>query len=150
MNLFQNGRPFRQAIRREYRRDSGSVPVVAIQMQKAFEPTAFPLIVGKMDTGASRTVLTFETARRLGMDDRVLSRDEEREKKSLHCANGVEIPYAEEQILVRISESNRTPPIVFYLDCAFSSAVKYDLFGMDFVETLCLVVDREAVHFCKG
>jgi len=74
MTLFHNGKTFRVAI--QVNPPSGyHVPVVEVEM--AGPTLQFQAVIGKLDTGAFRTMLNAATARLLGIRD--ISKNE------LHC-----------------------------------------------------------------
>lgn len=153
MNLFSNGRPFQTAVKC-YPPAGQAVPVVNVEM--AARPDEFVAVTGKVDTGAFRTILTFETAERLGIGN----------PKSLpikigmaQTATGEQLSYFVHAVSVRIvgaigglPEGPRPgdpggPAIEFRLAAAFVEKAKRNQFGVDWLQTLCLALDSQAVHF---
>jgi len=148
MSLFQNGRPFRLAIRCC---PPGMKTVPLVEVEMAARSDDFVMIAGKVDTGASRTMLTFETARRLGIED---PRDSSERAGTACTATGETFPYYMHVVSVRIAEGSAEErdraadaAIEFPLKAAFAEKVKRDLFGVDWLAHLCLAIDRQAIHF---
>ena len=142
MSLFQNNHLFSRAIKccppLGHR-----MPVVAVEMAGA--SGEFAPVVGKVDTGAFRTMLDFATAQALGIENPVASAQQQ---GTAQTATGEPFPYYVHSILVQVSDAIG-PSIVFPLMVAFSDKVKRNLFGVDWLHHLCLAVDRQAVHFLK-
>ena len=142
MSLFQNNHLFSWAIKccppLGHR-----LPVVAVEI--AGQTGEYAPVVGKVDTGAFRTMLDFATAQALGIEDPVASAQHQ---GTAHTATGEQFPYYVHSILVRVSDATG-PSIVFPLMAAFSDKVTRNLFGVDWLHHLCLAVDRQAVHFLK-
>lgn len=148
MSLFENGRPFRLAIRC-CPPEMKTAPLVQVEM--AARADDFVMITGKIDTGASRTMLTFETARRLGIR---APQDWSGPPGTAYTATGAPFPYYEDIVSVRITGgsvdgggASAQEAIEFPLKAAFAKEVRRNLFGVDWLAHLCLAVDRQAVHF---
>ena len=142
MSLFQNGHRFSLAIR--CRPPAGErLPVVAVEMAGA--SGEFVPVVGIVDTGASRTMLGFGTARALGIADPESSPVKPR---TAFTATGQGFPYYVHPVMVQVSDT-AGPAITFPLDAAFAAPTTRDLFGVDWLVHLCLAVDLQAVHFLR-
>ncbi|MFO8009061.1 MAG: hypothetical protein R6V05_15150 [Candidatus Brocadiia bacterium] len=141
MILFENGYQFRLAACCP---PPGKrlVPYVAVEM--AGPSGEFVTVVGKVDTGASRTMLNADTAQALGMADMTSSA----RQATAVTATGQSFPYYPHRVLVRIG-TNHTTPIDFPLQAGFAHEVKRNLFGIDWLIHLCLAMDAEAVHFLR-
>ena len=143
MTLFQNGRSFSVAI--ECSPPLGStVPFVDVEM--AWRPGDFKEVTGKVDTGAFRTVLTFETAKALGIQEPTRS---PLCSGSAESATGDPLLYYVHRVLVMVADGT-SQRIMFPLEAAFSDRVSRNLFGVDWLPHLCLAVDIQAVHFLRG
>jgi hypothetical protein len=105
----------------------------------------FQPVFGKVDTGASRTVLNFDTARALSIADPEADFIRRGTAKS---ATDEPIPYFVHRVFVQISDS-ASPPILFPLEVAFAEKVKRNLFGVDWLQNLCLAFDSSSVHFLR-
>ena len=143
MNLFENGHPFVQAIR--CCPPSGeSLPTVHVSM--AAGTGEFVPVMGKVDTGASRTMLNFATAGALGIDDPTSAAES---KGTAKTATDEKFDYYVHRVAVRIAgDSGET--IDFLLRAAFAKLLARNLFGLDWLGHLCLAVDTQAVHFLRG
>ena len=142
MTLFQNGRLFNLAI--TSRPPSGEpLPVVAVEMSQA--SGEFVPVVGKIDTGASRTMLNFDTAQALGINDPESSPICQ---GTVFTATDETVPYYVHAVLVQIADG-KGQRIVFPLDAAFAERVRRNLFGVDWLAHLCLAVDCQVVHFLR-
>jgi len=142
MILFQNGHVFHRAL--ECHPPVGDrVPVVQVEM--AGTAGEFVPVLGKVDTGAFRTVLRFSAAQALGIPDPTLS---PLRKGSAHTATGEQFAYYVHSVLVKIEDGNGQR-IVFPLQAAFSDRVSRNLFGADWLAHICLAVDSRAVYFLK-
>jgi len=153
MNEFWNGRQFRRALKC-YPPPGHPVPVVSVEM--AARPDQFVPVMGKVDTGAFRTVLTFETAMRLGIRD---PKSSPIRVGMAQTATGEEVSYFVHTVSVRIvqavvgfaegarPEDPKWPAIEFPLAAAFVEKAKRNQFGVDWLHVLCLAVDSQAVHF---
>ena len=143
MNLFENGRRFAQAIR--CCPPSGEcLPVVHVSMSGA--SGEFVPVMGKVDTGAFRTMLNFTTASALGIDDPTASAEP---KHTARTATDQPFDYYVHRVAVRIA-SDSGEAIDFLLQPGFAERVGRNLFGFDWLRHLCLAVDIQAVHFLRG
>ncbi|MBM4046428.1 MAG: hypothetical protein FJ279_15065 [Planctomycetes bacterium] len=142
MNLFQNGHSFNLAIRCA---PPGNHVVPFVRVQMAGASGLFMPVLGKVDTGAFRTMLNFDTACALGIDDPTSSPLAHRTAKT---ATGQTFPYYVHRVIVRI-ERDSNHQILFPLDVGFAERVARNLFGVDWLEHLCLAVDRRAVYFLR-
>jgi len=142
MTVFRNGHTFTLALRCQPPRGHFP-PAVAVEMAGA--STEFVPVIGKVDTGAFRTMLSFETAERLGIHDPTSSA---RRTATAHTATGEPFRYWVHVVSIRIA-GGAEGAIEFPLMAAFADQVERNLFGVDWLEHLCLAVDRQAVHFLK-
>jgi len=143
VNLYANGRTFAQAIR--CCPPSGRrLPVVHVFMAGA--SGEFVSVTGKVDTGASRTMLNFATAGALGIDDPTSS---PLLTSIARTATDEEFQYYVHLVSVRIRDDGGET-IDFPLQAAFAERVTRNLFGVDWLRHLCLAVDSQAVHFLRG
>jgi predicted aspartyl protease len=141
MSLFYNGHAFKLAPKCSppvgY-----PVPFVMVRMRRPFGPPHG--VVGKVDTGAARTMLTFEQARALGIEHPESST----ETGVARTATGQPFAFYLHDVLVEIPvDVGQT--IRFPLKAAFAQELKRNLFGLDWLASLCLAVDRQAVHFLR-
>ena len=142
MSLFENGHRFALAIRRTPAAGE-NLPVVDIPMSGP--AGRYIAVKGKVDTGAFRTILNFDTADALGIGDPTSS---PLETRTARTATDEVFPYYVHPISVRFA-GDSGEPIAFLLEAPFADRVKRNLFGLDWLEHLCLAVDRQAVHFLK-
>jgi hypothetical protein len=138
MTVFANGKRFR--IDLECPPPQGwKTPVVEVEM--ATTTSGYRTVIGKVDTGASLTRLTFNQAFLLGIRDPATGA-----QRTAFSATGEKIPYYVHAVSVRIGAGGGFPRIVFRLPAGFAN-VKENLFGIDWFYYLCIAVDRQAVHF---
>jgi hypothetical protein len=140
LNNFCNGHNYVLAIRRVRRTPASEIVVEMSGASPIFQP-----VFGKVDTGAYRTVLNFDTARALAIADPEANCIRRGTAKS---ATDEPIPYFVHRVLVQISD-NGWPPILFPLEAAFAEKVKRNLFGIDWLQNLCLAFDSSSVHFLR-
>ncbi len=140
MTLFHNGKVFRVVI--QVKPPSGyHVPIVEVEM--AGPTLQFQPVIGKVDTGAFRTMLNAATARLLGIDD--IS------KNAIHSgvaksATGHDIRYYVHPVQVRLSDATGQR-FGFRLQTAFSNDIRNNLFGVDWLRHLCVAIDSSSVFF---
>jgi len=142
VSLFRNGHMFRLAIR-SLPPPGHTPPVVQVFMAGA--AGRFVAVPGKVDTGAFRTMLTFEVGRELGIDD---PSSNALATGSAQTATDQPFAFYVHRVLVHIADGPGQS-IVFPLDAAFAGQLKRNLFGTDWLRHLCLAVDRQGVHFLK-
>lgn len=143
MNLFENGRRFAQAIRccpPLGRR----LPVVQVFM--GGPSGQFVPVMGKVDTGASRSMLNFATAGALGIDDPAFDPSS---TGTARTATDEPFDFYVHPVTVRIPAPSGAT-IDFLLPAAFAERVARNLFGLDWLRHLCLAADIQAVHFLRG
>lgn len=140
MTLFANGKTYRVAIRRE---PPPSYSVPFIELEIALPNQNFIRIVGKVDTGASYTVLTAATAGLLGIQD--IKKNYKEEKKP-NSATGHKISCYTHRIYVRPGYI-KNHPLQFTACTAFSEDITRDLFGMDWLSRYYTAVDPHCVYF---
>jgi hypothetical protein len=142
MNRFVNGHKFAVAI--SLLPPGGKDhPFVEVEMSGP-EPVFRPG-VGKLDTGASRTMLNAETAAALG---HVLDWSNRADQRKAQSASGHTIHYYERRVFVRVAAKDG-PGISFPLVGAFSNEVERNLFGVDWLRHMCVAVDEAAVHLLR-
>lgn len=118
-----------------------SLPYVTVHML-AHGCTTYRPVIGKMDTGASLTTLTFATARRLGIAD-----------PTVGCtavvpgvtATGQTISIYRRHVVVNIQGYN----VLHIREVGFAKELQRDLFGLDWTDVFCLVFDSTALHLLK-
>ena len=141
MIRFECTKTYRRVIRSPFRSAGdltvGSVEVMAIDSSKLVP------VFGVVDTGASRTLLTFDAAKQLS-----IRRPESlpQAQKPLRTATDQPVPYHIQRVWVMIRHPQGRH-MLFRLEAGFSDQVKRNLFGRDWLQYLCLAFDEEAVHF---
>ena len=141
MILFRNGHAFSWAARC-CPPHPHCTPFVSVEI--AAGSGIFAPVIGKVDTGAFRTMLDFATAAALGLDPSTW--DPNAPSGTACSATGQAIPYYEHRILVRIVNAAGLP-FFFPLRVAFAQQICRNLFGIDWLDHLCLAVDRQSVYF---
>jgi hypothetical protein len=122
--------------------ENNVVPVVEVEVSRA--GGVFVPVVGKMDTGAARTMLTFDTAKALGLTDPTRSASRQ---GTARTATDEIVPYYVHPLWLRVSEGRQS--VLFPLLAAFAERLKRNLFGIDWLDHVCLAFDREAVHLLR-
>jgi len=119
------------------------VPTIAVDI--AGGSGRFVRVVGKMDTGATMTVLTFDAARALGIQDPTRSA-----AGVIHLASatGHRMACFRHHVMVRIP-SDDGDVLTFVLLVAFAEDVRGNLFGMDWVPHLSVTVDEDGVRLSR-
>ena len=105
-----------------------------------FEP-----IVGKVDTGAFMTLLDFKTARFLGISDP--TQGFIRQDTAL-AANDTDIPYYVHRVIVTVTNPNGEN-LLFVLEPGFSDKITRNLFGIDWLDHMCVAIDSGHVHLLR-
>lgn len=142
MTLFRNGHSFALCVRCCPPLGE-TVPVISAQM--AGPGGASMLVIGKVDSGAFRTMLKFDTARILGIADPKVGAID---KDTAVTATDAEFTYYVHRVLVTVAD-DKGNRVLFPLKAAFAEEVKRDLFGIDWLDHVCLAVDSEAVHLLR-
>ena len=142
MNRFSNGHSFNQAIRREPP-EGQLLPLVGVNMAR--NGWDFRPVLGKLDTGAFRTLLTFKTAHSLGIDRPAECPTGPRTASS---ATGHRFTYYVHPVMVRIDGAT-DELIEFPVDAGFSEGIQNNLFGIDWLGEVCIAIDREAIYFLR-
>ncbi len=142
MTLFRNGHEFALCIR--------CCPPLGhrapfIYAQMAGLASGQRPVIGKVDTGAFRTVLNFDTARILGI---FKPKEDAIGKGTARTASDTEFEYYVHQVLVTLVDEQENR-VFFPLKAAFAEKVKRNLFGIDWLSHVCLAVDSEAVHLLR-
>jgi len=102
-------------------------------------------VIGKVDTGASRTVLNFDTAEDLGIPDPKAGAIGE---GTARTATDTGFEYYVHHVMVELADDQGNS-VHFPLKAAFAEKVKRNLFGVDWLPHVCLAVDRKAVHLLR-
>ena len=102
-------------------------------------------VIGKVDTGAFRTVLNFDTAADLGIADPKVGAIG---KGTARTATNAPFDYYVHRLMVTVADDQGNP-VFLPLEAAFAEKVKRNLFGVDWLPHVCLAVDNEAVHLLR-
>jgi predicted aspartyl protease len=106
--------------------------------------TIFRPVIGKVDTGADRTMLTLNTARTLGIMDPA---DGALEEKAFTLANGQKLLCHTHTISVDLSTLDQTIPR-FLVYAGVSDKLVNNLFGREWLTGgMCIAFESEKVHF---
>ncbi len=141
---FQNGRPYGVDIRLTPP-SSRRPPWIAIRIARA-GTTAFKWIPGKLDTGASRTVLTLSDAETLGIRRPCRSA---LSKEELHAANKTKLTCYFHRVTLRVG-ANQGTQIQFPLVVGVAKKLSHTLFGFDWTWHCCLAIDATSVHLLRN
>ena len=142
MTLFRNGHLYPTAI--ALAPPSGQrVPFVEVEM--AGVPGLLRPVVGKLDTGAFMTILTFSTAKALGIADPKLNC---LRQDTAQVANGGSLPYYVHAVSITVPNPAGAD-LGFALEAGFAEHVTLNLFGMDWIQHLCAAVDMRQVHLLR-
>lgn len=142
MTLFQNGHFYPTAI--GLPPPPGAGPPF-IQVEMAGPTGCYQPVVGKLDTGAFMTVLTFDTGKALGLAD---PSSNPLCQGIAQAANGGDLHYFVHRVAVRVANPAGAD-LGFLLKAAFAPAVSGNLFGIDWVRHLCAAVDVRQVHLLR-
>ncbi len=142
MTLFRNGHTFALCARCC---PPLGYPVPFIYAQMAGPGGGARPVIGKVDTGASRTLLNFDTAEDLGIADPKVGAIG---KGTAVTATDAPFDYYVHQVLVTVADDEGNPDF-FPLEAGFAEKVKRNLFGIDWLPHVCLAVDRKAVHLLR-
>ena len=142
MKLFQNGHTFGTWIRLA---PPGGKELPFIQVEMAGERGTFEPVIGKLDTGAFMTMLSSETARTLGIQDIGVSH---LRKDTAKTANDTDLPYYVHLLLVSIPNPAGAD-VQFPLEAGFSDKIRRNLFGIDWLNHMCVAVDSAQVHLLR-
>ena len=142
MILFENGKTYRVTV--GLSPPSGlRVPFIGVEM--AGRSIVFDPVVGKLDTGAFMTMLTFDTANILGITDPKAGHVR---PHTAQAANGQDFEYYVHPVTVRVP----SPPeeeILFVLEAGFAQELTRNLFGIDWLEHMCVAIDERQVHLLR-
>ena len=100
-------------------------------------------VVGKIDTGACRTMLNLATGRAIGIDDP--AETSYGEFTALTATSAGFRCYVH-RIVVQVTDY-QTQNVFFPIQAAVAPSVSRNLFGLDWIEHMCIAVDSSAVHF---
>jgi hypothetical protein len=142
--VFSNGKVF-ALVHRCCPPSGENVPFVDVYM--SYNRLPFRRVIGKVDTGSFRTLLTYDQARILGV-----ARPESglAPLKPALTATGEAVPYYVHDVSVQLSLSGSAASMLFPMKLAFAPRIRTNLFGIDWLNHLCLAVDHQAVHFLQG
>jgi hypothetical protein len=143
MNLYQNGRRF-QCVVPLKPPGTRRVPYTKVDLQIPGASLAVP-VIGKIDTGAFKTMLSFDVARTLGLSDprrRYLVKD------LATSASGHQIQYYVHQVIVSV-ESEAGMEVKFIIYPGFVDNLHGNLFGIDWVDHFCLALDGTQTHLLR-
>ena len=142
MTLFQNGRLYPTCV--SLAPPCGQIlPFIEVDMLGPSGTRAH--VIGKVDTGAFMTLLTFATARLLGLAKPARNPIKE---DAAHAANGQAFSYYVHSVTIRIPDPGGWH-LLFPLEAGFAQELKRNLFGIDWLDHVCLVVDRRQVHLLR-
>lgn len=142
MKLFQNGHTFGTWIRLVPPSGKG-LPFIQVEMVGMSGTSQ--LVIGKLDTGAFMTMLSSDTAGILGIED--IQKSALREGTAW-AANDKKIPYYVHSLLVNIPNAVGED-LRFPLQAGFSDKIRRNLFGIDWLNHMCIAVDSEEVHLLR-
>ena len=137
---FENGRTYRHPLSLKPPKDK-KIPFVSVYMA-ADNKMDFNRVVGKVDTGASRTLLTLNTAKALGIEDPI---DPSARKDTYTMANGQKFVCQTHMVYVDLLTMPK-----FLVYAGVSDSLVNNLFGNDWLQYLCIAVDSQKVHFLYG
>ena len=142
MTLFQNGHRYQTAI--SLTPPNGErVPTIEVEMAGA--AGVFEIVRGKLDTGASITMLTFPTASTLGIGDPTVNHIRQ---GTAEAANGESFPYYVHRVIVSVPNPGGEN-LLLVMNAGFAREVQRDLFGIDWLRYVCVAVDRQQVHLLR-
>ena len=142
MILFENGHSYRTAIAMA---PPAGETLPFIQVRMLGPSGRLVRVVGKLDTGAFRTMLTFAQAAVLGVADPSVGWLAE---GTAQAANGQEFPYYVHPVLVRIPNPTGHD-LRFDLGAGFAQELQRNLFGVDWLSHLCVAIDERRVHLLR-
>jgi predicted aspartyl protease len=142
--LFVNGRHFPHVLSLSPP-GNRKAPYVSVNMAFATKMVFAP-VLGKVDTGADFTLLTLSTARALGIEDPTHGSFG---GQTVTVANGQKLVCHRHTIFVNLSTGDHAFP-QFYVHAGVSDCLVNNLFGIDWLYSLCIAVDRQKVHFLFG
>jgi hypothetical protein len=125
------------AVPREELFASRGVP--GIELRACGRNGRFQRIQGVVDTGASRTLLTGETARLLGLPERIAD-------AHLAAAGGTTIEYAAARVQFRLPVHGR-PPVGFFLIVGVTRDITDNLLGSDFLRYFDILITPSQVIY---
>lgn len=140
MPRFVNGKVFRFGL--GLRPPTGyRFPMVRVQM--AGPSGEFQPVIGKMDTGADLTILDESTARRLG-----IGKIDDKASRSgvAESATGGLINYHVHPVGVRLVDPT-LELVLFAIEAGFSKDIRLNLFGKDWLDSICIALDSRLVFF---
>jgi|GEM_PF-7064300 len=102
-------------------------------------------IIGKLDTGAPKTMLNSHTAEILEID---FTKEDEARAKPGHTATKGEFKYWEHYVTF-IVFNEQYDHFCFPILAGFSPTIVNNLFGCDWLENFCLGIDKNSIHLLK-
>lgn len=143
MTPFVVGREYRLHLTCRPPKKKGLLPWIGVQMSRT--GGEYRQVSGKVDTGSPCTILNYDAARDLGIAH---PGDSPGRTGLGRTATGDAFEYHIHDVWVRI-EDQAGARIEFPLEAGFSPDVRNNLFGLDWLQHLCLAVDGEAVHLLQ-
>jgi hypothetical protein len=142
MPLYRNGLKYRFDRPVPYLRNDGTFVTLGMSKMGQAEPTP---VFGKIDTGFDSTILSFPTAKTLGINNPAVNAYTTRRiptvtGEGIFCYMHVLWLYVDD-VYGRILRPN------FWV--WFSRDVNFNLFGLDCTSYYCLVFDCENIHFLR-
>ena len=140
MSKYRNGHRYATVIKHTLPSDP-TWPYVLVHMLPKNGHEYTP-VIGKMDTGASLTALTFATAKRLGISDPRIG--------YVDIVNGVTatgqaIDIYRHDLVVDIQGHN----VLHIRRIGFAKTLSRNLFGLDWTDVFCIVFDSHRLHLLK-
>ena len=142
MTAFVNGHKYATAIALA---PPGRQDVPWIQVRIGITSSSFKPVVGKFDTGASMTFLSFSTGGIIGLGDPKTGCIRSGEATA---ANGESFPYFVHSILVKVPGPNGRE-LTFPLEAGFAKALPHNLFGIDWLRHVCVAADEDRIHLLR-
>ena len=105
----------------------------------------FVPVVGKIDTGATNSVLDFDTARILGIKN---PKKDYLSVKTYYTASDQPLTCYVHQVMARLTNREGLE-YQFTIRPGFGAKIARNLFGMDWTWHFCLALDRQEVHLLR-
>ena len=143
---FQNGRRYAVDIRLTppSGRPDLRPPWISVEITRG-GGAAFKWITGRLDTGASRTMLTFADAAVLGI---LKPSRSALDVVTLRAANKTKLKCYVHRVTLRVN-AGRGNQVQFPLDVGIAKTLARSLFGFDWTWHFCLAIDATSVHLLR-
>lgn len=122
----------------------GGLPLIRVRMTVIGVPDFVP-VIAKLNTSIRNSILTFDTARTLGIENPKKGTD----KTVLNPVTGRRIPCYVHLVSVQVGVYGMGIPFEFRLLPAFTDRLTENFFGMDWTCNFCLAVDGRRVHLLR-